>query len=261
MNRSLVLSLALIVSLWSCGAQQSSQTNSASPAVSVESGGASQEPKAFNILHDIALWKEEGGSLKWMKSLAIGDEVRIFNDVRKFKTEGSQTERSYVKVGYGGSEGWVRDDFIIPDSRLGVVMSPAAKIFTEPKDIKVSAKTLGNMTLVAIRNGTETNGYVKVAGYDYSQDALFSGDTWVSLSDLTTREDDITLTTLYTAAQVTKSPEQKKNLLSTAVEKYSGSFFAPKAQDALNLLLPPQETPPATVEAPVEAAPSETSGE
>jgi len=195
---------------------------------------ATTENEAYVLLHDLALWKEDEGVLKWIKNLSIGDRVKLSDQTGKFKTEGSDAERDYVKVIYGDKEGWTRPNYLAAKAKLGAIIATKAKIYTEPRDIKVTARYVSGMTLVAVFNEGSEGDYLKVAGYDYDQKVLLNDSTFVSKSDVTMQEVDINAITLYIASTQAKTVELKINLLSTIMDKYSGSFFAPQIETALN---------------------------
>jgi len=225
--------IVLGVSLFflSCGPQGNgvpgAQESAPAPVV------AASSIEAYVLIHDLAMWKEEGGLLKWVMNLSVADRVKLSDQSGKFKTEGSDTERDYVKVVYGDKEGWVRPIFLAAKATLGVVITEKAKIYSEPRDIKVTSKFLSGKTLVAVFNEGGEGDFFKVAAYDYSQKTLFTDNTFISKSDITMQDADINAITLYIAASQAKTPELKLNLLSMAVEKYRDSFFAPELTNEL----------------------------
>jgi len=190
--------------------------------------------EAYVLMHDLAMWKEDAGVLKWLKNLSIGDKVILKDQTGKFKTEGTDAERDYVKVAYGDKEGWVRPNYLATKAKLGAVISEKAKIYSEPRDIKVTGKFMSGMTLVAIFNEGGQGDYLKVAGYDYAQKVLLTDDIYINKSDITMLDSDVNAITLYIAATQAKAVDLKINLLSTALDKYSGSFFASQIESTLN---------------------------
>jgi uncharacterized protein YgiM (DUF1202 family) len=140
--------------------------------------------EAYVILNNLALYSESGGTLKWAESLAIGDKVVLLNRTSKFKVEGK--EREYTKVrSPSAKEGWVLGPYIAAKSALGVVKADSAVVYSEPRDVKITAKHISNLTIVAVMQEGGAAGFVKVVCHDIAQNAYFTDPVFVSSDDLT----------------------------------------------------------------------------
>jgi hypothetical protein len=224
--------------------------------------------EAFVIYNNLPLYQEpQSGVLKWAESLTIGDKVVLLNRTFKFKLEGK--ERDFTKVrAQSGKEGWVRSPFIAAKAVLGVVKADRAVVYSEPRDVKVTSKSITQLTILAVLQDGGQGGFSKVSCYDAVQDASFTDGVYVSADDLTTVDLDVNAAILYTAAMASKDAGVRKNLLTVASNKYGASVFGGKLQEALGAGSAPRATTTAsgrfTVNSDhvfVRSAPDEKSGQ
>lgn len=193
------------------------------------------DKEGYVLLHDLALWTEKDGVLVWSMNLALGDKVTLLEQTGTFKTEGSTKDREFIKVKYDAErEGWVLPAYIAQDAKLGVVSADPAQIFSEPREIKVTANSLSAGTVVAVFNNGGAGEFLRVTGNDYTKNAFYGDKTFVMASDVTTTESDVNAMIFFTAASKAKSKEVKINMLTVAMNKYADSVFAPKIQAALD---------------------------
>ncbi len=122
--------------------------------------------EAYIIRNEAALWQEQsGGVLKWAENLTIGDQVTLLNRTAKFKLEGA--EREFIKVkALDGMEGWVRTLYVAPKASLGVIKADGAIVYSEPRDVKITSKSISSMTIVAMLQEGSTSSFAKVMCYD-----------------------------------------------------------------------------------------------
>lgn len=228
--------LVLVLLVVSCGpGTQESNTGTVAPeATSQDSGSKLGANQAWVLYHDLAMWKEGEAKLKWMGSLAIGDKVEVLGNKGQFIAEGSSDSRDYVKIRYGGKEAWVRDIFLANAGRMGVLVMDKAKVYSEARAIKVTAKHVNGPGMVAVLE--EKDGYLKIQGYDYTSKVLFDGETWVSADSVSLAANDVGAASLWIAASVATKKEIRVNLLATALEQHGDSVLAEKIRTDLAAL-------------------------
>lgn len=211
-------------------------------AFSVPSG-----PNAgFILLHNLAVWKEEfGGKLAWQENLTIGDKVTLLGRTQNFTVEGRERDYILVKTP-SGKEGWVRTPYVAVNSTLGVVKSESALIFSEPRDLKVTANDMKFLTIVAILDNGSTREFAKVAAVNPVNEVPYNlTNTFLSYPDLTINENDVAAAVLYYVGKGTKNDAVKANLLNLATRKYASTVFFPQIQAALGVpqAIPLETTP------------------
>ncbi len=213
---------------------------------------ASNEGLVF--LDGLGLYKDSGKAaapLDYVEALTIGDKVTMLNRTSKFKV--NNVERDYTRVrAPDGKEGWALSPYIATRAYLGVVSESQALVYSEPRDVKVTAKYVSALTVVAVSMDGSAGGFVEVQCYDPVQKAYFLDNAYLSQSDVTTSDSDVNAAILYTVASDSKDPNIKKRLLTLASTKYPDSVFINPIRAALGL-------PTATKEAasaPAAAAPA-----
>lgn len=189
--------------------------------------------EGYILLQDLAMWQDQwGGSLKFLEALTIGDKVTVLGQTAKFKQDGR--EREYTKIkSLSGKEGWVRSSYIASNATLGVVKVPKSVIYSEARDVKVTSRSVSNLTIVAIFKDGSTGNFIKIGGWDVSQESLLT-DEFISKDDVTLDDFDVNAIILYRVAMGQKKAEIKKNLLNLALTKYGRTIFADKIQAILN---------------------------
>jgi hypothetical protein len=186
--------------------------------------------EAYVLLGGLALWQDQpGGALKWAENLTLGDRVTLLNRTAKFKQDGK--ERDFVRVrATDGQEGWVRPPYVASKASLAVVSADGAVIYSEPRDVKITSRTISRMTLVAVLQDGGSGNFAKVQGFDVPQNTLLGDSTFVAMEDLTSADADVNAVILYSVASATKNQDVRKNLLKVITNKYGSSLFLPKIQ-------------------------------
>jgi SH3-like domain-containing protein len=192
-----------------------------------------QKNEAFIIVNDLPLYQEQGsGNLKWKESLVIGDKVTLLNRSYKFKIEGN--EREYLKVrSPSGTEGWVRIQYAIPKSRLAVVKADKATVYTEARDVKMTTKTVSQMTIVASLIDGSTPAFAKAVCYDAIQDKYYTDPIFINKDDLSYADADVNALILYMTAMAVKDKGLRAKFFSNIEKNYSSTIFFDKIKAAL----------------------------
>ncbi len=210
-------------------------------AVAAAAASAAPGPASVNqavvILHGLPVYQDKSGALVAtpIDYLTVGDKVTLLNKTATFKENGK--DRSFLMVrAPSGKEGWARVSYVIPKATLAVVRADSAIVYTEPRDVKVTSRTISNLTIVAVLQDGSTAEYGKIFCVDTKQNAYWV-DTpiFVTMDTLTTADVDVNAAILYSVASATKNQDVKKNLLTVALNKYGSSVFTPKIQQALGV--------------------------
>ena len=191
--------------------------------------------EAYVILNGTPMYQDKDAKLTWVESLTVGDKVTLLNKTSKFKLSG--VEADYVRVrALSGKEGWILPLYVSSKSSLAVVKADKAVVYSEPRDVKVTSRSISGMTVVAVLQDGSTGTFAKIQGYDpASAPKLFLDSTFVSVDDLTTSDVDINAAILYAVATASKDTAVKQNLLKVAINKYGGTIFLARLQAAAGL--------------------------
>jgi hypothetical protein len=192
-----------------------------------------QKNEAFVIMNDLPLYQEQGsGNLKWKESLVIGDKVSLLNRTYKFKIEG--TEREYIKVkAPSGTEGWARIQYVVPKCQLAVVRADKATVYSEARDVKMTPKTVSQMTIVASLLDGSTPAFAKVLCYDANQDKYYTDPIFINKDDLTYADADISALILYMTALSSKDKDMRAKFFGNIEKNYSSTIFFDKIKAGL----------------------------
>lgn len=191
------------------------------------------QSEAYVILNGLAFYKEEGGSLKWKEGLVIGDRVGLTNRIQKFKIDGKEFEYAKIKSP-SGQEGWARVPYLVNKSALAVVKADEAIVYSEPRDVKITNKTISNMTIVAVLQEGSTSGFSKIVCVDTAKNAYYTDPIFVSRDDLAFADSDVNATILYITATGSKNASIKANLYKVIEKRYSNSLFFEKIKAVLS---------------------------
>jgi hypothetical protein len=188
--------------------------------------------EAFVIMNGLPLYQEQGGTLKWKENLTIGDKVQVKGKIQKIKLEGK--ERDFLKiVAPSGAEGFARAPYLVQKATLAVVRADKAVVYTEPRDVKITSKSISQQTIVAALTEGSSSSFAKVLCYDAAQDAYFTDPVFVAAEDLTYAEADVNATILFATASATKNKDIRANLLKVIEKRYSSSIFFDRIRAAL----------------------------
>lgn len=237
MKNKIVLWTTLAVALGflaSCGAGTPAGAGMKTDVPAVEGVSALKDNEAYIVRADLPLWSIQNNKFEWLENLTVGDKVTWFNQTEKHTYENA--ERDYSKVrSQSGKEGWIRSDYAVTKAHLAVVKADKALIYSEPRDVKVTSKSLAKMSVVAVLEEGSSGDFVKVTAYD-GVNTMIIKENFVNKNDLSTDANDLNLVILLSVAKSAKNPDVQKNLLNTALTKYSSSGFSPVVQAELDKL-------------------------
>lgn len=180
--------------------------------------------EAFVLLNNASVFKDKGmGNLDWQETVTVGDKVTILGGVVKAKYNGA--EREYYKVKLStGKEGFIRSNLLGVGGTLGVVKADSSFVYSEPRDVKITDRTIGRAQLVVVLKDGATDSFIAVSGYDEGKDLPFTG-VFVNRSDVSINDVDVNAIVLLTVAKAQKNATIRKNLLTVAATKYPTSLF------------------------------------
>lgn len=202
--------------------------------------------EGFVLLNNASVFKEKSmGTLEWSEALTLGDKVQIVGGVVKMKYSGNEREYYKVKLA-NGKEGFIRTILLGTGGTLGVVKAEASLVYSEPRDVKITARTLTRGQMVVVQKEGATDQFIKVVGYEASTDAPIDG-VFLAKEDVSINDIDANAIILLTVAKAQKNEAVKKNLLTVAATKYSTSLFMDLVRAVLDPLNPaPRATKPAS---------------
>lgn len=189
--------------------------------------------EGFVLLNGTSLFKEKSmGVLEWVEALTLGDKVTLLGGITKAKYNGNEREYYKVKLA-SGKEGFVRSNLLGVEGTLGVVKADSSFLYSEPRDVKITEKSLVRAQVVVVLKSGATDQFIPVVGYDEAKDVPFSS-VFVTKEDVSINDVDLNTVILLTVAKAQKNPTLKKNLLTVASTKYSTSIFQDLVAVALN---------------------------
>jgi len=193
--------------------------------------------EGFVLLNNASVFKEKSlGTLEWSENAVIGDKVTLLSGVVKMRFNGN--ERDYYKVKLtNGKEGYLRTSMVGVGGTLGVVKTDGALVYSEPRDVKISARTLTRGQLVVVAKDDGADSFIQLFGWDAAKDVAFD-DTYVDKADVSVNDVDANALILLVVAKGQKNDAVKKNLLTLASTKYSTSLFQDLIKAQLDLLAP-----------------------
>jgi hypothetical protein len=189
--------------------------------------------EGFVIMNSLALYQEQGGGLKFKESLALGDKVQVKGRVQKMKLDGKDRELIRVQAP-SGTEGFVRSAYVVQKAALAVVRADKAIVYAEPREVKITSKSISKQTIVAVLAEGSTPEFSRVVCYDASKDSYFTDPVFVAAEDLSFADVDINATILFAAAAASKNQDIKSNLLKVIEKKYSSTIFIDEIRAALS---------------------------
>ncbi len=234
MKRALGIASALcgLLIVVSCGQKTSGGAQGASPL-------ASDAKSGFCILADLPLLDQQADeTLKYKESIQLGEKLQLLEQATRAVDPYRKQEMDFIKVRReSGSEGWVRAEFVVANSVLGVVTSEEAIVYSQPKNTAATAKSVPALSIIAIAKETAGQPYLKATLYDqalYLQSGVFFRNEGIS-----TRADDVQSAILLILAQTKKDGKLKKTLLESAQKDYPDSAFKARIEEALAVLSSP----------------------
>lgn len=194
--------------------------------------------EAFVLLNNASIFREKSmGNLEFAETATLGDKVVVQGGIVKAKFDGK--ERDYYKVKLpSGKEGFIRANVLGIGGTLGVVKADGVLTYSEPRDVKVTDRSLSRAQVAVVLKDGSTDQFIHVVGYEDAKDLPF--DLYVASSDVSINDVDLSAVILLTVAKSQKNPAVKKNLLTAAVNKYSTSQF----MDLVQAQLGPRATKP-----------------
>jgi uncharacterized protein YgiM (DUF1202 family) len=178
--------------------------------------------EAFVLLNNTSVYIEKSmGVLDWSEAVTLGDKVTVTSGITKMKVDGKDKDFYKVKLA-SGHEGFIRSILLGVGGTLAAVKNDGAFTYSEPRDVKITDRTLLRAQVVVVLKDS-VSPFVHVVGYEDAKD--YPIDLYMTASDVTTSDTDLSSLILLTVAKSQKNAAVKKNLLTMAASKYSTSQF------------------------------------
>jgi hypothetical protein len=163
---------------------------------------------------------------KWIAGLVLGESV-MTGKIRKMTF--NNKEYDFIEVRRDDKkEGFALDYQVAVGGRLAVVVEEKANLFSAPKTVNVTNRTVSRKTVVVYFPETESGGFVETKGVDSESSSLIPEGQYMRLSALSRSDADIQSSILLQTAQAMTGANQtvaKEALLKSALQDYSDSVF------------------------------------
>jgi hypothetical protein len=163
---------------------------------------------------------------KWEAGIVLGESV-ITGKIRRMTF--SNREYDFIEVRCDNKrEGFALTNQIAVGGRLAVVIEENANLFSAPKTVNVTNRTVSRKTVLAYFPETESGGFVEVKGIDGESKNTVAEGQYMRFSSLSRSESDIQSSVLLQTAQAITSANQavaKEALLKSAIQDYPDSVF------------------------------------
>ncbi len=217
-------------------------------ALSCEQRHASPVPEAvvadarsaFVIIADLPLFALTSGTLTLKETIPIGEKLALLGQTEKIVQSGK--EREFLKVRRAsGNDGWVRSDFLVSRSILGVATDDVV-IYSMPNNTAATTALIPRLTVLAIHSDTGGMSFIRVTGFDPAAKMLLK-DVYLRNEGVSSKEEDVQPAILLKLAAASRNQKQRLAFLSSAIKDFPGSIFLPDLKDALDALTSPAPPP------------------
>jgi len=207
------------------------------PARTVPAATVADSKSALVIVGDQPLWTLTQGTMTLKETIPIGERLVLTGPAQKVTQAGK--ERDFLNVRRdSGSEGWVRADFVVSRSILAVIATDNAVIYSAPSNTAATTESIPRMTIVAIHSDTAGMSFIRVSCFDPAAKVL-RRNVYLRNEGVSARPFDVQSAILLQLAAGSKNVKQQKAFLSSAIQDYPDSVFAPELQSALDALTSP----------------------
>ncbi len=227
----LVLSLTALFFTVNCGNK--------TPASKMDTvqGVVSDAKSGFCIMNNLPLYDLTAGVLKWKANCLLGEKLSLAGPSAKAVQGGK--ERDFVQVSRdSGATGWVRAEYLVPNSILAVITAEDAMIYSQPKNTAVTEQFIPKMTVIAIHKSSAAQAFIKASFVDPAGQTL-QPEVFLRNDGISTRPDDTQTVILLQLAAQSKNLKQKEALLKSALKDYPASAFVTQVEEALAALTAP----------------------
>ena len=185
----------------------------------------------FCIIDNLTVWEIATGGAKAVASCTVGEKLALTGQTTVSEISGARRELFRVKTA-SGAEGWVRADSVAVDSVLGVITADEAVMYSRPSVLRIPARALPRMTIVAIQKSSAGTDFLRVSCADPEKAGALRG-IYLENTGVSSRLDDVKSAILFILAARTENPKKKAAFLTSSLTDYPGSRFAPDIRQAL----------------------------
>jgi hypothetical protein len=201
--KNLQISLFLILSsaFISCGSNPANETATEDEAI------VSKDVTAICMWNKLALRETPSAEGKYITAGNMGELMIYLDSTVTDESSDKKREYAFVKLS-DGTNGWIRNDLIVIDAELAVIINKAA-ICQRADLITKTDKSFEPMDIIAIKKSE--NGWANVKGI--IKGGTWYTEGWIQESALSYRSPDITDAILTTKALTIKDKGEQKTEL------------------------------------------------
>ncbi len=212
------------------------------PPIAISSGQRefiTDAQSGFCVADELSLWEAGAAAPRRLSSCTIGEKLSLTGETSRMLLNGIQ--RSVIRVRQtSGTEGWVRAEYVIPDSILGVVVEEGAASYRRPDPAAPTSQTLKRMTVVAIHKRTAATDFLRISYTDPKDGRLLSA--YARNTGISSYLHDVRSAILHAMAARTQNIRTRAGLLTLALNDYPQSKFTPEIRMALEAVEKPSLT-------------------
>jgi len=170
--------------------------------------------------------------VRWADQMDLGEAVAT-GEIRRMTDCLTGAEYYFIAVRRDtGAEGWAWATEVVPGGNLAVAVSENANLYRGPRAIQVTGAVLARKALVVYCPGTETDGFVRVRGFDSGRGALDPAGKYARRAALSMNRCDIQSAILLQTALALPEGEpqaalRREALLGSALRDHPDSAFFP----------------------------------
>jgi hypothetical protein len=173
---------------------------------------------------------------KWDSGIVLGESVTT-GKTRKMIFSGDNKEYSFIEIrNYNKKEGFALINQIAVGGRLAVVVEEKANLFSAPKTVNVTNRTVSQKTVLVYFPETESGSFVEIKGIDGESKNTIAEGQYMRLSSISRSDSDIQSSILLQTAQTMINSSQavaKEALLKSALQDYPNSVFYSEIREIL----------------------------
>lgn len=211
--------------LLACNSKKSEETNDATASDSSSTNASAQ---ATCIWDNVPVLEGAEDKSKYITALSIGETVTMIALEAADSTKAAK-EHFHVKL-IDGSMGWVKKDFLVPDSKP-MVFIRNSDTYSRPEALTKTTKKFSKYDIVAV--SATKDGFVSVKGK--RAEGKWIETAWVKLANLSDETQNITAAKFIAKAVAEKDPQKREKALNEVFSNpdLRGSIFANDRMDTV----------------------------
>jgi len=223
--KSLSIALLIGAQFLACNSKKSEDTGETTAGDSISTSPSAQ---ATCVWDNVPVLEGAEEKSKYITALSIGETVTMIA-LEAADSSKAAKEHFHVKL-VDGSTGWVRKDFLVPDSKP-MVFIRNADTYSRPETLTKTAKKFSKYDIVAV--SATKDDFVSVKGK--RKEGKWIEATWVKSANLSDEVLNITAAKFIAKAIAEKDPQKREKALDEVFSNpdLRGSIFANDRMDTV----------------------------